>query len=119
MHSQEIHAKYKHKKEKTKSRFLSGVKWNYVEFDSLVLYQNGEFYRNRFYRYHQVIFTEYKGNWKTKNGILSLETNQFNTDFDDKNWLELKLKFEFLLKKRKLIPLSDLDMHIDRILKLQ
>ena len=49
IYSQEVKSEYKFKSEKTKTRFLSGVKWNYIELDSLILYNDNTFYRKRFY----------------------------------------------------------------------
>jgi hypothetical protein len=103
--SQEIHSEYLFKKEKVKSRFLSnGIKWNYSELDSLVLFKNGSFYRKRFYHYHEINYSEQKGDWKIDNGILYLNSNQEKTSKTDTVWNEINEKYEFLIKKRKLIP---------------
>ena len=116
--SQQIQYEYAFKREKTKSRFLSGVKQNYSELDSLVLYKDGTFYRKRFYRYHEIILTQYVGVWQMKNGYLNLTTTKFNPYFEKEKWFDYEKNFRFLIKNKKLIPISGYDKHDNRKLKL-
>ena len=111
LNAQEIHSEYKFKKEKKKSM------WNYIELDSLVLYKNGTFYRNKFYHYHQINYSEYKGNWKIKNGILLLEITKKNTNKTNKNWREEKGIYKYLIKRKKIIPFDGFEFYSDKKLK--
>ena len=76
--SQEVKAIYKFQKEQQKKMF------KYSELDSLVLYNNGSFYRKYFYQYHEIDYSEVKGNWKIENNKLSLTINNKKEFLDKK-----------------------------------
>lgn len=108
--SQEIHSEYKFKKEKTKSRFLSDVKWYYRELDSLVLFENGTFFRSYKFNYHEFTYLDYKGNWKIVKDTLVLELTH-EKSLPDGNWNEINNKCEFRIKRRKLIPNTEYNIN--------
>jgi hypothetical protein len=117
-YSQEIKSEYKFKSEKTKSRFLSGVKWNYIELDSLILYNDNTFYRKRFYHYHQINNLAQKGDWKIQDGILKLYVKKENEEYDSEKWNDIEKQNDFTISRRKLIPFASNEMFTDRKLKL-
>tara|TARA_R110000823_G_C15797285_1_gene486794 strand:+ start:300 stop:746 length:447 start_codon:yes stop_codon:yes gene_type:complete len=96
--SQEVKSIYKFKKEQKKKIFT------YSELDSLVLYDNGSFYRQYHYDYHQINHSELKGNWKIENGFLYLNITESKSSFADKKWAEFNGELSYLVKRRKLIP---------------
>jgi hypothetical protein len=103
---QEIHSQYQFKKEKTKPQILHGSVWHSIESDSLVIYENGNFYRKKYYQLHQLIYSEQKGFWKMENGILHLVINREKRSKTDINWTETHGKYKYLIKKRRIIPLN-------------
>jgi hypothetical protein len=117
MVSQEINSEYLFKKEKTKSKIGSGIKWNYVDSDSLVLYENGTFHRTKFYHYHEIIYSELKGEWKIENDTLYLNVKLEKENKSDKNWIEKNAEFSYEIKKRKLIPINGIEFYATRNLK--
>ena len=117
-YAQEIQSEYKFKSEKTKSRFLSGVEWNYIELDSLILYNDNTFYRKRFYHYHQINNLAQKGDWKIHDGILKLYVKKENEEFDSEKWEDIEKQNDFKISRRKLIPFPSYEMFTDRKLKL-
>ncbi len=117
MVSQEINSEYLFKKEKTKSKIGSEIKWNYVDSDSLVLYENGTFHRTKFYHYHEIIYSELKGEWKIENDTLYLNVKLEKENKSDKNWIEKNAEFSYEIKKRKLIPINGIEFYATRNLK--
>ena len=118
LYSQEVKSEYKFKSEKTKTRFLSGVKWNYIELDSLILYNDNTFYRKRFYHYHQINNLAQKGDWKIQDGILKLYVKKENEEYDSEKWYDIEKQNDFKILRRKLIPFPSYEMFTDRKLKL-
>ena len=104
---QDIHAEYKFKSEKTKSRFLSGVTWNYLELDSLVLYKDNTFHRIFSYRFHELEYSEYKGYWNKKNDTLFLDIQQKKAHKSDENWTTFHSTFTYRIRRKKLCPIND------------
>lgn len=96
--SQEVKSIYRFKKEQKKKMFT------YSELDSLVLYDNGSFYRLYHYDYHQINHSELKGSWKIENGILHLIITGEKSSFADKNWTEFNREFRYFIKRKRLIP---------------
>ena len=117
-YAQEIHSEYKFKSEKTKTRFLSGIKWNYIELDSLILYNDNTFYRKRFYHYHQINNLAQKGDWKIQNGVLKLYVKKENEEYDSDKWDDVEKQNDFKITRRKLIPFTSFEIFTDRKLKL-
>ena len=115
--SQEIHSEYVFKKEKIKSKIGNGIKWNYVDSDSLVLYENGTFHRTKFYHYHEIIYSELKGEWKIKNDTLILNIKLEKENKSDKKWTEINSEFSYEIKRRKLIPINGFEFYAIRNLK--
>ena len=104
--SQEIQTEYVFKKEKTKQKSKSGIKWNYVDSDSLVLYKNGTFHRTKFYHYHEIIYSELKGNWKIENDTLTLNIKLEKENKSDKKWTEINSTIIYRIKRRKIKPIN-------------
>ena len=115
--SQEIHSEYVFKKEKTKSEIGSGIKWNYIDSDSLVLYENGTFHRTKFYHYHEIIYSELKGEWKIKNDTLILNIKLEKESKSDKNWTEINSTISYRIRKRKIKPINGYEFWATRNLK--
>ncbi|WP_456439575.1 hypothetical protein [Psychroserpens sp.] len=112
--SQEISTIYKYKTEKIKFGYRkSNIQWDIFELDRLVLYKDGTFYRNRIFQFNELSQTEYIGTWNKKERILIL--NCINSKNKQKH--EIDKKFEFKVKRKKIIPLSGLDNHRNRVLK--
>jgi hypothetical protein len=114
--SQEIHSKYVFKKEKTKSK--SGIKWNYIDSESLILYENGTFHRIKFYHYHEIIYSELKGEWKIENNTLILNIKLEKENKSDKKWTEINSTINYRMKRRKLKPINGFEFYAVRNLKL-
>jgi hypothetical protein len=115
--SQEIHSEYVFKKEKTKSKIGSEIKWNYVDSDSLVLYENGTFHRTKFFNYHEIIYSELKGEWKIENDTLILNLKFEKESKSDKKWTEINSTIRYRLKRRKIKPLDGFEFYAIRNLK--
>jgi hypothetical protein len=107
LYSQKIHSEYKFKREKTKSRLFSGVKWNYFELDSLVLYKDKTFHRTFSYRFHELGYSEFRGKWNIKNDTLKLNIKQKKENKYDENWNNFDSYFKYKIRKRKLTPIYD------------
>ena len=116
--SQEIQSEYVYKKEKTKQKFKSGIKWNYVDSDSLVLYKDGTFHRTKFYHYHEIIYSELKGEWKIENDTLILNIKLEKERKSDKKWTEINSTLIYRIKKRKIKPINGYEFYALRNLKL-
>ena len=97
---------------------MSEVHKNYYELDSLILYKNGTFYRNKIFRTRKKIFSELKGDWKIDNGILYLNIIMEKKRSTSEKWTEIQEKYRYRIKKRKLNPLSGYESYADRKLKL-
>ena len=115
--SQEIQAEYVYNKEKTKQKSESGTKWNYVDSESLVLYENGTFHRTKFYHYHEIIYSELKGEWKIQNDTLILNIKLEKENKSDKDWTEINSTITYRIKKRKIKPLNGFEFYAIRNLK--
>lgn len=73
MFCQEVESVYKFKKVKKQTYKNSKTSYFEKELDSLVLYKNGEFYRQMSYvQFDNFGFEEQKGEWRIENGILYL-----------------------------------------------
>ena len=116
--SQEIQSEYVYKKEKTKQKSKSGIKWNYVDSDSLVLYKNGTFHRTKFYHDHEIIYSELKGEWKIENDTLILNIKLEKESKSDKKWSEINSTIIYRIKKRKIKPINGFEFYAIRNLKL-
>ena len=117
MVSQKIHSEYVYKKEKTKSKIGSGIKWNYVDSDSLVLYKSGTFHRTKFYHYHEIIYSELKGEWKIENDTLILNIKMVNANKSVKNWTKINSIIKYRIKGRKIKPINGYEFWATRNLK--
>ena len=115
--SQEIQTEYVYKKEKTIQKSKNGIKWNYVDSDSLVLYKNGTFHRTKFYHYHEIIYSELKGNWKIENDTLILNVKLEKESKSDKKWTEINSTIIYRIKKRKIKPINGYEFWATRNLK--
>ena len=115
--SQEIHSEYSYKKEKTKSKIGSGIEWDYIDSDSLVLYENGTFHRTKFYNYHEIIYSELKGEWKIENDTLILNIMQEKESKSDKDWTEINSTITYRIRKRKIKPINGHEFWATRNLK--
>ena len=93
--SQEIYSIYKFKKEQQKRFF------NYYELDSLVLYKNGNFHQTYSYNYHEITYTEIKGNWKIENDTLILNVNKKTDSGKDTIWKNTFAKYRYRIKGKK------------------
>ncbi|MDO6519403.1 hypothetical protein Q4562_19305 [Zobellia uliginosa] len=116
--SQEIQSEYVYKKEKTKQKSESGTKWNFVDSDSLELYENGTFHRTKYYHYHEIIYSELKGKWKIKNDTLILNIKLEKKSKSDKKWSEINSTIVYRIKKRKIKPINGFEFYAMRNLKL-
>ena len=115
--SQEIQTEYVYKKEKTIQKSKNGIKWNYVDSDSLVLYKNGTFHRTKFYHYHEIIYSELKGNWKIENDTLILNVKLEKESKSDKKWTEINSTIIYRIKRRKIKPINGYEFWATRNLK--
>ena len=94
--SQETQSVYRFKLKQKKRGYT------YYESDSLVLYNNGSFYREDSYaEFDNFGYSELKGEWKIKNKILYLKITKKNENKTDKNWIEFSDKFKYLVKEKK------------------
>ncbi|WP_145990425.1 hypothetical protein [Psychroflexus sp. MES1-P1E] len=116
--SQEIQSEYVYKKEKTKQKSKSGIKWNYVDSDSLVLYKDGTFHRTKFYHYHEILYSELKGEWKIEKETLILTIKLEKESKSDKKWNEINSTITYRIKKRKIKPINGIEFYAIRNLKL-
>lgn len=115
--SQEIQSEYVYKKEKIKQKSENGIKWNYVDSDSLVLYENGTFHRTKFYNYHEIIYSELKGEWKIENDTLILNIKLEKESKSDKKWNEINSTLIYQIKRRKIKPINGHEFWAIRNLK--
>ncbi|MFK7749509.1 MAG: hypothetical protein AB8B65_14025 [Kordia sp.] len=111
--SQEIHEKYQYKKEKSSN----STGWNITDLDSLVLYKNGTFHRTRLYLFHEVVYSEIKGEWKIKNDTIYLNIQQQKENKSDKKWKKIKASLQYYKKRRKLKPINGLEFRATHYLK--
>lgn len=116
--SQEIQSEYVYKKEKTKQKSKSGIKWNYVDSDSLVLYKDGTFHRTKFYHHHEILYSELKGEWKIEKETLILTIKLEKESKSDKKWNEINSTITYRIKKRKIKPINGIEFYAIRNLKL-
>ena len=116
--SQEIQTEYAYKKEKIKQKSENGIKWNYVDSDSLVLYKNGTFHRTKFYHYHELIYSELKGNWKIENDTLILNIKLEKKSKSEKKWTEINSTIIYRIRKRKIKPINGYEFYAMKNLKL-
>ena len=115
--SQEIQSEYVYKKEKIKQKSDNGIKWNYVDSDSLVLYENGTFHRTKFYHYHEIIYSELKGEWKIENDTLILNIKLEKESKSDKKWNEINSTLIYQIKRRNIKPINGFEFWAIRNLK--
>ena len=99
-YSQEVKSVYRFKKEVKKRIFTK------YELDSLVLYEDGSFYRKEHYIYHEVFLQETKGNWKIENGILILNVFQKKDTRTYDIWAKFTKNFTFTFIRKKLIQIK-------------
>ena len=118
MVSQEIQSEYVYKKEKTIKKSKGGIKWHYIDSDSLVLYKNGTFHRTKFYHYHEIIYSELKGEWKIENDILILNIKLEKESKSDKKWTEINETLSYRIKSRKIKPINGIEFYAEQNLKL-
>lgn len=117
--SQEVESVYKFKKVKKQTYKNAKTSYFEEELDSLVLYKNGEFYRQISYaQFDDFGFEEQKGQWKIENGILYLKINSKNKDFEKENWIKYIGEIKYLMKQKKVIPLDNFKTYAKRNLKL-
>lgn len=105
--SQEVESIYRYKK--VKHQIFKSTKKSYLDtkFDSLVLYKNGDFYRQTSYsQFDNFGFTEQKGKWKIENKILYLELQKKNEEIKSE-WINTTGKFNYKVSERKLTPIND------------
>jgi len=98
--SQEIENQYLFKKEIKSSKSFN---FNCIELDNLVLYKNKSYSRTYSYQCHELKYSEEKGMWFIKDGILSLIATGNKSNRNDSNWKEVSFKYEYRVKKNKLI----------------
>jgi len=98
----EVLSEYMFKKETRKPNKL---KWNEIELDSLVLYNNGAFNRTYAYEFHQIIYSEFKGSWKIQNDTLNLKIKYRKLGKANKTWNEFNSHFMYKIKRTKLVPI--------------
>jgi hypothetical protein len=116
--SQEIQSEYVYKKEKTIKKSKGGIKWHYIDSESLVLYKNGTFHRTKFYHYHEIIYLELKGEWKIENDILILNIKLEKESKSDKKWAEINATVSYRIKRRKIKPINGIEFYAEQNLKL-
>jgi hypothetical protein len=115
--SQEIQSEYVYKKEKIKQKSDNEIKWNYVDSDSLVLYENGTFHRTKFYHYHEIIYSELKGKWQIENDTLILNIKHEKKSKSDKKWTEINSTLIYRIKRRNIKPINGFEFYAMRNLK--
>jgi len=119
-YSQDVESIYRFKK--VKKQIFKNTKTSYIDtkLDSLVLYKNGDFYRQTSYsQFDNLGFAEQKGKWKLDNKILYLEIQKKNYEIEPK-WSNTSGKFNYKIGKRKLTPINDgvFEIYAIYILKL-
>ncbi|WP_405377966.1 hypothetical protein [Nonlabens sp. Asnod3-A02] len=97
---------YKFKKETTKGRIFSKTRWKYVDLDSLILKNNGDFLKTKEMIYHDFSFHQLKGTWEIKNDTLSLKAKYINKGKLETNWYKTDLILQYKVKKHKLKPID-------------
>ena len=78
----------------------------HYESRKFVLYKNGTFHRTRSYKFHEVIYSEIKGDWKIKNDTIHLNVQLLKKDKSDTEWTEINSRLRYLRKRRKLKPID-------------
>jgi hypothetical protein len=87
----------------------SGIKWNYLDMDSLVLYKNQTFHWTKKYMFHQIDFTELKGKWKIEDDTLKIYIKS-ETDTGIRNkWNEIDKYCSFEVRRRKIKPIDGIE----------
>lgn len=116
---QEVESVYKFKKVKKQTYKISKTSYFEKELDSLVLYKNGEFYRQISYaQFDNFGFEEQKGEWRIENGNLYLNIIAKKEDFKNENWIKYTGEIKYLMKRKKLIPIDSFKTYAKRNLKL-
>jgi hypothetical protein len=118
--SQEVESVYRFKKVKKQTYKNSKTSYFEKELDSLVLYKNGEFYRQTNYsQFDNFGFEVQKGQWRIENGILYLNIIAKNENFENEKWFKYSGEFKYSIKRKKLIPINDsFEIYAKRNLKL-
>jgi hypothetical protein len=117
--SQEIESVYRFKKVKKQTYKNEKTSYYEKELDSLVLYNNGEFYRQISYaQFDNFGFEEQKGQWRIENGILYLNIISKKEDFEKENWNKYSGEIKYLMKRKKIIPIDSFKTYAKRNLKL-
>lgn len=110
---------YKFKKVKKQTYKNSKTSYFEKELDSLVLYKNGEFYRQMSYvQFDNFGFEEQKGEWRIENGILYLNIISKKEEFEKENWIKYTGEIKYLIKRKKVIPIESFNTYATRNLKL-
>jgi len=101
-YSQEVKLIYLFKKElKNKNGFP------FYESDSLVLYNNGEFYQKKYFWNHEVMETEHVGLWSIENNILELSIIS-KEKYSEAEKFYCSLIRHYKIKKRRIVPKREL-----------
>lgn len=119
-YSQDVESIYRFKKVKKQTFRSTKISYIDTKLDSLVLYKNGDFYRQTSYsQFDNFGFAEQKGKWKLDNKILYLEIQKKNDEIEPK-WSNASGKFNYKIDKRKLTPINDggFEIYAIYILKL-
>jgi hypothetical protein len=116
---QEVESVYKFKKVRKQTYKNAKTSYFEKELDSLVLYKNGEFYRQISYaQFDNFGFEEQKGEWRIENGNLYLNIIAKKEDFKNENWIKYTGEIKYLMKRKKLIPIDSFKTYAKRNLKL-
>jgi hypothetical protein len=106
-YSQEIESKYRFKKVKKVTFRNTKISSTDSKLDSLVLYKNGDFYRQTSYsQIGNFGFEEQKGQWIIDNGILYLNITAKKEWFENQNWKGYNGEIKYSIKRKKLIPIN-------------
>ncbi|MGB5981671.1 MAG: hypothetical protein WBG46_05965 [Nonlabens sp.] len=101
-----------------KSRFGSGVKWNYLDKDSLVIYSNGTFHQIREFHYHEFSYSELKGDWSIENDTLVLKITEEKRGKTEAKWEPTSVNVIYKIKRNKIKLLGQPDYYRRKKLKL-
>lgn len=116
---QEVESVYIFKKIKKQTYKDEKITYFEKELDSLVLYKNGEFYRQMSYvQFDNFGFEEQKGEWRIENGILYLNIISKKEEFEKENWIKYTGEIKYLIKRKKVIPIESFNTYATRNLKL-
>lgn len=117
--SQEVESVYRFIKFRKQTYKNEKISYFEQELDSLILFKNGEFYRQTSYaQFDNFGFEEQKGKWRIEKGILYLNIISKKEDFEKENWTKYTGEIKYSMKRKKIVPIASFKTYAKRNLKL-